>query len=92
MDNGMIDLNEVLDKAMNAQLDVAKYNNWEMKGLDRDKKILVLEHLKKYFVKVEDYELCNEIQIQLDKIQSISGPYQILFNRSMCMLNNMYQN
>ena len=24
--------------------------------------------LKKYFVKIEDYSICNEIQIQLDKI------------------------
>lgn len=75
IDKGLIDYNEVMDIVFKKQLDVARYNNWEMKGLDRDKKIMVLEHLQKYFTKIEDYELCNEIQIQLDKIQSISGPY-----------------
>jgi hypothetical protein len=39
-----------------------------MEGLDTEQKKLVLEHLKKYFVKIEDYSICNEIQIQLDKI------------------------
>jgi hypothetical protein len=73
MDKGLIDWNEVLDKVMNAQLNTARHNDWEMKGLSNGHKILVLDYLKKYFVKIEDYELCNEIQIQLDKIQSVSN-------------------
>ena len=70
MDKGMIDWNEVLDKSMNAQLNTVRHNNWEMKGLDGEQKMLVLEYLKTYFVKIENYEICNEIQIQLDKIHN----------------------
>ena len=68
MDNGMIDSTQLMDIVFKKQLEVAKYNDWEMQGLNTEQKKLVLEHLKKYFVKIEDYEVCNEIQIQLDKI------------------------
>jgi hypothetical protein len=68
MDNGMIDSTKLMDIVFKKQLEVAKHNDWEMQGLNTEQKKLVLEHLKKYFVKIEDYEVCNEIQIQLDKI------------------------
>jgi hypothetical protein len=57
-----------MDIVFRKQLEVAKHNEWQMEGLDSEQKKLVLEHLKKYFVKIEEYEICNEIQIQLDKI------------------------
>lgn len=68
MDTRMIDSTKLMDIVFKKQLEVAKHNDWEMQGLDSEQKKLVLEHLKKYFVKIEDYEVCNEIQIQLDKI------------------------
>ena len=64
----MIDSTKLMDIVFKKQLEVAKHNEWEMEGLNTEQKKLVLEHLKKYFVKIEEYEVCNEIQIQLDKI------------------------
>jgi hypothetical protein len=68
MDTRMIDTTRLMDIVFRKQLDVARHNEWQMEGLNSEQKKLVLEHLKKYFVKVEEYEICNEIQIQLDKI------------------------
>lgn len=68
MDNGMIDSTKLMDIVFRKQLEVARHNEYAMEGLDTEQKKLVLEHLKKYFVKIEDYSICNEIQIQLDKI------------------------
>ena len=68
MDTGLIDNTQLMDIVFRKQLEVARYNEYAMEGLDTEQKKLVLEHLKKYFVKIEDYEVCNEIQIQLDKI------------------------
>jgi len=68
MDNGMIDSTQLMDIVFKKQLEVARHNGYAMEGLNTEQKKLVLEHLKKYFVKIEDYEVCNEIQIQLDKI------------------------
>lgn len=67
MDNGMIDSTQLMDIVFRKQLEVARHNEWEMEGLNIEQKKLVLEHLLKYFVKIEDYTICNEIQIQLDK-------------------------
>ena len=68
MDNGMIDSTQLMDIVFRKQLEVARHNDYAMEGLNTEQKKLVLEHLKKYFVKIEDYEVCNEIQIQLDRI------------------------
>jgi hypothetical protein len=68
MDTGMIDSTKLMDIVFKKQLEVARHNDYAMEGLDTEQKKLVLEHLKKYFVKIEDYEVCNEIQIQIDKI------------------------
>jgi len=64
----MIDSTQLMDIVFKKQLEVARHNGYAMEGLNTEQKKLVLEHLKKYFVKIEDYEVCNEIQIQLDKI------------------------
>lgn len=64
----MIDNTQLMDIVFKKQLEVARHNGYAMEGLNTEQKKLVLEHLKKYFVKIEDYEVCNEIQIQLDKI------------------------
>lgn len=64
----MIDNTKVMDIVFRKQLDLAKHNNWEMEGLNSEQKKLMLEYLMKYFVKIEEYEVCNEIQIQIDKI------------------------
>ena len=74
MDIAMIDMTEVMGIVFTKQLELAKHNDWAMEGLDNEQKVLMLEYLIKYFVKIEDYETCHEIQIQLDKIQSVSGP------------------
>ena len=68
MDSGMIDNTKVMDIVFRKQLDLAKHNNWEMEGLNSEQKVLMLEYLMKYFLKIEEYEVCNEIQIQIDKI------------------------
>jgi hypothetical protein len=68
MDTGLIDSTQLMDIVFRKQLEVARHNEYAMEGLDTEQKKLVLEHLKKYFVKIEDYSICNEIQIQLDKI------------------------
>jgi len=68
MDSGMIDNTKVMDIVFRKQFHLAKHNNWEMEGLNSEQKKLMLEYLMKYFLKIEEYEVCNEIQIQIDKI------------------------
>lgn len=68
MDASMIDNTMIMDIVFKKQLELARHNDYVMEGLNREQKIMMLEYLKKYFVKIEDYEICNEIQIQLDKI------------------------
>ena len=72
MDVSMLDNDKLMEIVFTKHLELAKHNNWEMLGLDEEKKIMMLEYLMKYFVKIEDYETCNEIQIQIDKINSVN--------------------
>ncbi len=65
MDKGLVDWTEVLDTAMQKTYLKASKNNWSMDGLDEGAKGLLLYTLKSYYIKVEDYEKCNEIQEQL---------------------------
>lgn len=76
MDIAMLDMKELMGVVFTKQLELAKHNDWEMLGLNDEQKIMMLDYLKLYFVKIEDYETCNEIQIQIDKIQK--GPGEIV--------------
>jgi len=68
-DLGLIDWYKVMDINFRNQLDMVRSDNWEMLELDTEQKIELLEYLKTYFVKIEEYEICNEIQYQLDKLK-----------------------
>lgn len=61
--------NELMEFLYTRHLELAKHNDWAMEGLNNEQKITILEYLMKYYVKIESYEVCNEIQIQLDKIK-----------------------
>jgi hypothetical protein len=65
MDTAMLDTDALMKVVFTKHLELAKHNNWEMLGLDNEQKKTMLEYLMQYFIKIEDYEVCEELQEQL---------------------------
>jgi hypothetical protein len=62
---------DILHKSMWNSYKEIKKSNFEMDGLENDKKIEILEfYLLPYFVKYEEFEIAQELTVQINLIKT----------------------
>ena len=57
-----ISMAEVLDKSMWNMYQTMKDDNFTFNGYSNEDKILMINHILPYFVRVEEYEICTELK------------------------------
>ena len=55
-------MSEVLDKSMWNMYQIMKDDNFTFNGYSNEDKILMINHILPYFVRVEEYEICTELK------------------------------
>ena len=57
-----ISMSEVLDKSMWNMYQIMKDDNFTFNGYSNEDKILMINHILPYFVRIEEYEICTELK------------------------------
>ena len=52
---------DILDKSMWNMYQTMKDDNFQFDGYSNDDKIMMINHILPYFEKIEEYEICKEL-------------------------------
>jgi hypothetical protein len=59
---------EILDSAMWNSYQTMKDDNFQFDGYSNEDKIMMINHILPYFEMIEEYDICEELKNQIEKI------------------------
>jgi len=62
-------LEDILHMATMNSYEAIKDSNFEMDGLEKEKRLIILENFIKYFEKYEYFEICEELKNEILKLK-----------------------